>query len=689
MTVVGAGRQSKGQMGVRAGSGPIRARSDSTASGASGLTRCSSKPASLARCRSAWRRSRSAPPRGREIVQLAQPARRLVAVDAGQADVQEHQVGIERARRLERLLAVVGGARLRAMAPAARPATRAASGCRPPPARAAAASARRRQACAREGRGLTAARRAPAHPRQADGEGAALTLAPAVRATRPPCSSTSRRTSVRPMPRPPCARTLASAPARTGRIPAAACPAGCRCRCPGPPPHAALVVRHGHRMRPPGSVYLAALSAGWRTPASSRTRSPFRMTVGPGCGICSTWPRASSSGRRDFDRVVQDVAELQRLAPQLDQPAADARDVQQVVDQARELVHLARHQLQLPLAARIAGGRRAAQELDRGHAAAPAGCAARARASPGTRPCAGARAQLQVQVAGRGARACRGPRRVARARAAVRAPSPASARPIASACCCGAAARRAAGTLDARSPLPTRAPRRQHDDGSAPSGTALRVTSRDLGGRSTRAAGARSASSGAGTRASRRRRPRRSSACPARAAARPARGRAHRAAPAAPRARSARAASAAARGAAVSEGWSSRARPRSRSFRQHADHGGAVVEAAELPLGAGDLAVGVAADEARRIQHRARRRRARSRTRGPGAAAWRRSRTRSPPRAARTVQGRARPRRSPCARPAPRRPRSVFMMCTTAPSGTPAAQRIAPSSCTASGTRRR
>ena len=48
--------------------------------------------------------------------------------------------------------------------------------------------------------------------RQMDDELAALARPFAAASTRPPCSSTSRRTSVRPMPRPPCERSRPRSP---------------------------------------------------------------------------------------------------------------------------------------------------------------------------------------------------------------------------------------------------------------------------------------------------------------------------------------------------------------------------------------------------------------------------------------------------------------------------------------------
>ena len=49
--------------------------------------------------------------------------------------------------------------------------------------------------------------------------------------------------------------------------------------------------------------------------------------------------------RRDLHRAIDDVGELGRLGPELEAAACDARDVEQVVDDARQPAHRAFHQL--------------------------------------------------------------------------------------------------------------------------------------------------------------------------------------------------------------------------------------------------------------------------------------------------------------------------------------------------------
>ena len=88
-------------------------------------------------------------------------------------------------------------------------------------------------------------------------------------------------------------------------------------------------------------------------------------------------------------RAASSVAEVERLAAQLDLAARDARDLEQVVDQPHHVVDLALHHRRDPCADLGSCVPVSAQELRARCGSAPAGCAARARASRGTRPCAG------------------------------------------------------------------------------------------------------------------------------------------------------------------------------------------------------------------------------------------------------------------------------------------------------------
>ena len=120
--------------------------------------------------------------------------------------------------------------------------------------------------------------------------------------------------------------------------------------------------------------------------------------------------RLGVDGRpRRLDRPGDDRADEHRLALQRDHAAGDARHVQQVVDQVDQVLDLALDD--------VAGARRAATRPAPSAAAAaprcgsaPAGCAARAPASRGTRPCAGpppaARAVVASSAAVRSATRC-------------------------------------------------------------------------------------------------------------------------------------------------------------------------------------------------------------------------------------------------------------------------------------------
>jgi hypothetical protein len=107
-------------------------------------------------------------------------------------------------------------------------------------------------------------------------------------------------------------------------------------------------------MRPSGSVYLAALVS--RLPmtcerrsgsASSRTFSAGRLTT-----ACDAWHRAAAarSPPRRHHRFQIDVVLLE-----LELPARDARYVEQIVEQQRHALHLARNDFAAPLALAVVG----------------------------------------------------------------------------------------------------------------------------------------------------------------------------------------------------------------------------------------------------------------------------------------------------------------------------------------------
>ena len=195
------------------------------------------------------------------------------------------------------------------------------------------------------------------------------------------------------MPSPPCERLEALArPGRTCRRPSAASPGRCRCPCPAPgrrprrPPGAAA-----SRIRPPGSVYLAALFS--RLPED--LLQPGRVGLQP------------HRPRRAARRSARGPARRSGAGPS--RPPA-ARPV------ARSTTSLRSSILPLADAGTRPAGRRPAgpgarpaarssparprsappspvgllhQDLQARCGSGPAGCAARGPASPGTRPCGG------------------------------------------------------------------------------------------------------------------------------------------------------------------------------------------------------------------------------------------------------------------------------------------------------------
>ena len=259
---------------------------------------------------------------------------------------------------------------------------------------------RGRWAQARRARGFDAARRAVASGRRTTNSlpwpGPAL-----LALTVPPCISTSRFTSVRPMPSPPWARLIerfacvnSSKTCRQHlRRDADAVVAHRR------PPRCHRRAGRRAQMWPPGSVYLAALFSRLAKTCVSRTGSASTTQrlardvddelVAGGSRSAAGWsrPRCARVGR-----------ELDRLLAQLDLAARDARDVEQVVHQADHVVDLPLHhrRRRRRRVGLVAGSRAAGCAASCG--SAPADCAARAPAWPGTRPCAGRRRAAPLPV---------------------------------------------------------------------------------------------------------------------------------------------------------------------------------------------------------------------------------------------------------------------------------------------------
>ena len=178
------------------------------------------------------------------------------------------------------------------------------------------------------------------------------------RRSTPPCISTSRRTSVRPIPRPPCERSIVCSTwvntskilgSISGAMPTPLSPTS---TTTSPPSR-----RAESRIRPPSGVYLAALVRRLTSTCSSRDGS---ASTGSGPGPTSTSSacrRASICGRTDLDGPRDGRGQVERLRAELDLPLGDPRDVEQVVDQAGELLRLPADHLAGPGELLVGAGR--------------------------------------------------------------------------------------------------------------------------------------------------------------------------------------------------------------------------------------------------------------------------------------------------------------------------------------------
>ena len=93
-------------------------------------------------------------------------------------------------------------------------------------------------------------------------------------------------------------------------------------------------------MRPPSGVYLAALFNRLPTTWTMRAGSACSSRSSSGRCTTSSWCAVSIAGRAVSTARSSSGAQAHRLALQLDQSAVDARQVQQVVDEAGHLAHL-------------------------------------------------------------------------------------------------------------------------------------------------------------------------------------------------------------------------------------------------------------------------------------------------------------------------------------------------------------
>ena len=266
-----------------------------------------SRPCRACRCRAARRRGRKRVERrqrGRAVVRDAHLVRRASAAAAP---------------RLSAASRLSSTTRMRAPAASASPAPRGRG-----------ASARRRPRARAAGARRT---RCPCRARR-------CAPRPCRRAARPGCAPASGRCPGRP------ARARARGrPARTARRRAAASPARCRCRCRARDDHrvAVLAPRRERDARRPASVYLAALLSRLASTCASRTGSASsaqrlaRQRRRSSCVAAGVDQRpAGLDGAAHARRPARPRSVRSSILPR-----RDARDVEQVVDQAHQVVDLA------------------------------------------------------------------------------------------------------------------------------------------------------------------------------------------------------------------------------------------------------------------------------------------------------------------------------------------------------------
>ena len=162
------------------------------------------------------------------------------------------------------------------------------------------------------------------------------------RDTRPPCISVSSRTSVRPIPSPPWDRSIeestwANISKTLGSISGAMpMPVSLTRKTTSPPSGLASIV-----MCPPSSLYFAALFSRLARTCSSRVGSPA-IGIGPGGdGDGQSVPAAFDERAHRLDRPRDDRRGVEAFRAELDLPACDPRDVEQVVDESHEVLELA------------------------------------------------------------------------------------------------------------------------------------------------------------------------------------------------------------------------------------------------------------------------------------------------------------------------------------------------------------
>ena len=101
-------------------------------------------------------------------------------------------------------------------------------------------------------------------------------------------------------------------------------------------------------IRPPCSVYLAALCSRLPTICSSRTGSAWTRSGSAGGETVSSWRRAVEGRPVRLDGALEDGFDVDHLAGEVDLAAGDPGDVEQVVDQPGQVLGLAVDDLPRP-----------------------------------------------------------------------------------------------------------------------------------------------------------------------------------------------------------------------------------------------------------------------------------------------------------------------------------------------------
>ena len=136
-------------------------------------------------------------------------------------------------------------------------------------------------------------------------------------------------------------------------------------------------------------MYFAALLSKFATHCTSRAGSPFTRTARE-VGDRQFMMLFRDKRSNGLDGLRDDLGKLDGVAPQLDAPLSDARDIEQVVDEPCEVRNLSLNDTDRILRRRVVRKQRG-PALRRRIESKPADFATRARAWPGTRPFAGLR----------------------------------------------------------------------------------------------------------------------------------------------------------------------------------------------------------------------------------------------------------------------------------------------------------